>query len=119
MAEFEGWHPGGISSNQGGDPSASYRNHNPGNLRWSLFQLGQRKGFAYFQDDATGMFAMRFDVMWKCQGKTSLGLTGESTLTDLIKIYAAASGETLNNYVNFICDRTGFKPDTKLKVFVQ
>ncbi len=114
MVEFEGWHPGGISGGQGGVPSVSYRNHNPGNLRSSIFQLGVRDGFAYFQDDFTGLFAMRFDIMRKCQGKTVTNLTGDSILADLIKVYSASEGEALGNYVKFVCERTGFSPDMKI-----
>jgi len=114
MLEFEGWHPGGISGGQAGVPSVSYRNHNPGNLRYSIFQLGVRDGFSYFYNDNTGLFAMRYDIMRKCQGKTVTKLNGESTLKELIKVYAASDGDALNNYVNFVSERTGFSPDQKL-----
>jgi len=119
MVEFEGWHPGGISGGQGGVSSVSYRNHNPGNLRYSIFQLGKRDGFAFFYNDATGLFAMRYDIMRKCQGKTRTGLTGESTLKELIKVYSAAEGEALNNYVNFVCDKIGENPDLKIKELIK
>jgi hypothetical protein len=119
MTEFEGWHPGGMSGGQAGDPSVSYRNHNPGNLRYSIFQLGERDGFSYFYNDATGLFAMRYDIMCKCQGKTQTTLNGESILADLIKIYSASEGEQLNNYVKFVCERTGLKPETKLKELIE
>ena len=119
MVEFEGWHPGGISAGQGGVPSVSYRNHNPGNLRYSIFQLGVRDGFSYFYNDATGMFAMRYDIMRKCQGKTVTGLTGESTLRELIKVYSAESGDTLENYINFVCEKIGESPDMKIKELIK
>lgn len=119
MVEFEGWHPGGISGGQGGVASVSYRNHNPGNLRYSIFQLGVRDGFAYFYNDATGLFAMQYDIMRKCQGKTVTNLTGESMLVDLIKVYSASEGETLVNYVSFVCEKTGFKPEQKLKELIK
>ncbi len=119
MLEFEGWHPGGISGGQGGVPSVSYRNHNPGNLRSSVFQSGQRDGFAFFYNDATGLFAMRYDIMRKCQGKTVTNLTGESMLADLIKVYSAAEGDSLNNYVKFVCEKTGFGPEMKLKKLIE
>ena len=119
MIEFEGWHGGGISAGQAGVPSVSYRNHNPGNLRWSIFQLGKKDNFAYFYNDATGMFAMRFDIMQKCRGRTSTGLSGDSTLAELIKVYSAAKDQELQNYVNFVCERIGYKPETLLKIFVK
>ena len=114
MLEFEGWHPGGISGGQAGIPSVSYRNHNPGNLRYSIFQVGECDGFAFFYDDNTGLFAMRYDIIRKCQGKTITSLTGESTLVDLIYIYSTAKDDALNNYVEFVCGRTGFTPDMKI-----
>jgi hypothetical protein len=119
MADFEGWHPGGISGGQGGAQSVAYRNHNPGNLRYSIFQLGIRDGFAFFYNDATGMFAMRFDIMRKCQGKTVTKLNGESTLADLIEVYSAEKGQKLINYTNFVVEKTGFKPEMKLKELVK
>lgn len=119
MAEFEGWHAGGINGGQGGDQSVSYRNHNPGNLRFSIFQLGTRDGFAYFYNDDTGMFAMRYDLMMKCKGKTVTGLTGDSTLKDLIKVYSASDGVALTNYVNFVVGKIGYSADVKLKIFVE
>lgn len=119
MADFEGWHPGGISGGQAGISSVSYRNHNPGNLRYSIFQLGKRDGFAYFYNDATGLFAMRFDIMQKCRGRTVTKLTGESSLSELIKVYSAASGQGLINYVNFVCEQTGFNRAMKIKELIR
>ena len=119
MTEFEGWHPGGISGGQAGISSVSYRNHNPGNLRYSIFQLGQRDSFAYFYNDATGLFAMQYDIMRKCQGKTVTKLTGESILAELIQVYSAARNEALANYVDFVCERTGFSPEMKLKELIK
>ena len=119
MVGFEGWHPGGVSGGQAGVASVSYRNHNPGNLRFSIFELGKRDGFSYFYNDSTGMFAMRFDIMRKSQGKTVTRLNGESTLKDLIEVYAAAKGQTLTNYLAYIEEMTGFKPEMKLKELVK
>ncbi len=119
MVEFEGWHPGGTSGGQSGTQSVAYRNHNPGNLRYSIFQLGVRDRFAFFYNDSTGMFAMRFDIMRKAQGKTVTRLNGESTLADLIEVYSAEKGETLQNYINFVVEKTGLKPETKLEELVK
>jgi len=114
MAEREGWAPDKHPNAKDGGPSVSFRNHNPGNLRSSIFALGVRDGFAFFYNDATGMFALQFDLMRKAQGKTVTTLTGDSMLAELVKIYACVEDEELNSYVKFVCSRTGFEPTTKL-----
>lgn len=119
MAEFEGWTASGDYSVKDGNPSRAYRNHNPGNLRESIFALGTRDGFAYFYNDATGEFAMQFDIMQKCRGKTVTTLTGESILAELIAIYSASEGEELENYVKHVCKRTGLEPATKLATLIE
>jgi len=115
MAEYEGWSPLNNPLSLNGGPSVSYRNHNPGNLRSSIFQLGVRDGFAVFYNDATGFFAMCYDIMMKAQGKTSTGLNGNSTIRDLIAKWSAGTPETVERYTAFVCSRTGLTPDTKLE----
>lgn len=115
MAEFEGWKPNGDFSHPAKYPSVAYRNHNPGNLRKSIFQLGVRDEFAFFQNDSVGMFAMQYDIMQKCKGQTVTTLTGFSTISDLIKIYSCAEGEALQNYITHVCKMTGFEPFLQLK----
>ena len=119
MAEFEGWKPDGNFEKLAKFPSVAYRNHNPGNLRSSIFALGTRDGFAYFLNDATGMFAMQFDIMQKAKGQTVTTLTGFSTISDLIHTYACVAGEALDNYVKYVCSMTGFEPFTQLKEIIK
>ncbi len=115
MAEFEGWKPDGNFDKQAQFPSVAYRNHNPGNLRSSVFMLGQRDGFAFFLSDMVGMFAMQYDIMQKARGKTVTTLTGFSTISDLIQIYSASEGDELNNYIQHVVKATGFEPFMQLK----
>jgi len=119
MSEFEGWKPDGNFENIAKFPSVSYRNHNPGNLRSSPFALGVRDNFAFFLNDSVGMFAMQWDIMKKCKGETQSTLTGNSTISDLILIYACAEGEAFNNYVKHVCERTGLEPFSQLKELIQ
>jgi hypothetical protein len=119
MSEFEGWLPVRPVTSGIVGPSVSYRNHNPGNMRSSIFALGVRDGFAYFFNDSTGFFAMRYDIVMKAQGKTSTGLTGESTLQDLIKVWSAGDPVGVHNYTEFVCLRTGFAPDMKIKELIK
>ena len=105
----EGWTPG----------SRSWRNNNPGNLRWSKFQKGQRDGFAYFESFAAGWLALWFDLFCKCQGKTSTGLTGESNLFQLFDKWAPASdGNDPTKYALTVAVRLGVSPFEKLKWFI-
>lgn len=119
MAEFEGWKPDGNFEKSAKFPSVAYRNHNPGNLRSSVFALGERDGFAFFISDMVGMFAMQYDIMQKARGKTVTTLTGNSTIADLISIYACVKDEALQNYLNHITARTGFDQFMQLKDIIK
>lgn len=119
MAEFEGWYPAGLTSALDKASSVSYRNHNPGNLRSSIFALGIRDGFAYFYNDETGMFAMRFDLMQKARGRTVTNLTGDSTLRELIAVYSLAQDKELDNYVSFVAQKAGLNSDTRLRTLIK
>jgi len=118
MAEREGWHAEKCATAKDGGPSVSYRNHNPGNLRSSIFELGKRDGFAFFYNDFTGFFAMTYDIMCKCEGRTQTMLRPHHTLGDLIKIYSACEGNELESYISFVEKRTGYMRDVKLEEFV-
>lgn len=114
MATVEGWRPQGKTATAGG--SRSYRNHNPGNLRSSPFEVGKDGGFSVFKTDWDGLTAMIWDIRQKAQGNTSTGLGPEKTLLDLIKVWAPASD---NNdpagYLMQVCKMTGFSATMKLK----
>lgn len=119
IAEYEGWLPLKNELSIGGGPSVAYRNHNPGNLRSSIFALGVRDGFAVFYNDATGLFAMCVDIMNKALGKTSTGLNGNSTIRELIAKWSAGTPEAVEKYTAFVCSRTGLTPDTKLEKLIK
>ena len=119
IQEFEGWNYGATAERPLLYPSITWKNHNPGALRSSPFQAGTRDGFAYFCDDEIGFFALIWDLWMKCQGKTSTGLNGESTIYDLIKIYSAEPKPKVDEYAKFIQERTGLGPNTKLKILLQ
>lgn len=119
IAEHEGWAPDKHLAAKEGGPTVSYRNHNPGNLRSSTFALGVRDGFAFFYNDATGMFALYYDLMCKCQGKTRTTLNPDSILADLIKVYSASEGEALDRYIQFVCSRTGLTAETRIGGLVE
>jgi hypothetical protein len=75
----EGWFPG----------SRSNRNRNPGNLRpWKEGQPKDDGGYRVFPSLVDGYQALLDDLEAKLHG--SHGLTYESTLLDLLNVYAPA-----------------------------
>lgn len=120
IQEFEGWSPGepdgkGIRAN----PSVSYRNHNPGNLRGSPFAIGKRDGFVYFLDSEVGFFALVWDLWMKCQGRTQTKLKPTSQLAELITVYAPVSENETAMYIDFIEMRTGISRATQIKDLIK
>jgi len=114
IAEREGWNPLSCAPNLNG--SLTYRQHNPGALRSSPFQVGTLNGFSIFRTDFDGWNALVWDLTQKAKGNTVTGLTGESSLRDLIFKWAPASdGNAPELYTAFVCQKTGFAPTMKLK----
>lgn len=119
MSEFEGWNPADPRTGDLNSPSISYKNHNPGNLRWSPFMIGAENGFAVFETDEIGKFALLWDIWKKARGETSTGLSGESTIRDLIYKWTADEDAIKEKYLTHIESRTGFSQATKLKNLIQ
>jgi hypothetical protein len=96
IMQFEGWHK----------DSRSWRNRNPGNLR-PLHQTDPQDGQGYrvFDSLADGFWALVADLRAKFNG--SHGLTADSTLLDLLNIYApAGDANNPNAYTQFVCGWT-------------
>jgi hypothetical protein len=93
IMQFEGWHR----------DSRSWRNRNPGNLRpTSPLQKQDGQNYRVFESLAEGFMALREDLAAKFSG--SHGLTLDSTLLDLLNVYAPAGDQ--NNpsaYAAFVC----------------
>lgn len=86
IMRFEGWSAPG-STLGGVKGTTSWRNRNPGNLRSSSLQTGtDDKGYAVFMSLTIGWGALIRDLQSKFNG--SHNLTPQSTLHDLISIYA-------------------------------
>lgn len=114
MSEHEGWYPTG--TNGFPDGSRAYRNHNPGNLRASPFECGTAGGYAVFRSDFVGFMALHWDLMQKAKGNTTTGLGPESTLRDLINVWAPpGDGNNSEAYVQSVVQKSGISADTKLK----
>lgn len=113
----------GIAFAEGWGPvmrSISYRNHNPGALRRSRFQLGTRNGFAFFLNDNIGFFALCYDLSKKCKGETSTILSGNSSLLDLIKIYTEEQDlDILEVYIKRVLKVSDIPGSTELRELIK
>jgi len=115
IALYEGWAPLHHPLAKDGGPTIAYRNHNPGNLRYSIFQVGTRFNFSVFQNDSVGFFAMCYDIMYKAQNKSRYIDANKDTIKDFIRVWSNTKGIALEKYVKFVCDRTGFFPQMLVK----
>lgn len=114
IAEHEGWDPQYKVDGKDIIGTLAYRNHNPGNLRLSPFQVYTRNGFAVFYNDEVGRFALIYDLWVKASGKSSTGLTASSTIKDFVYKYAPPHENDSEAYLAFILSRTGFSADMPL-----
>jgi hypothetical protein len=62
IKEFEGWYPN----------SRSYRNNNPGNLRYSKFQAGTEDNFSYFETYEEGWNGLLFQLRIAADGRSNI-----------------------------------------------
>lgn len=114
IAEHEGWEEPGPEGPQSG--SIAYRHHNPGNLRASPFAKGVKDGYAYFRSDMIGFMALHWDLMQKARGNTVTKLGPDSTLRDLIFVYAPPSDNNDSEaYLKQVVRRTGLPETITLK----
>ena len=117
IAEQEGWKTQLDNTENLG--SKSYRFHNPGNLRKSPFAVGIIDGFAVFKTDQDGFAALRWDIRQKAIGNTVTGLNGDSTLANLIYIWAPKSdGNDPEAYLKSVEKNSGLDRNTKLRDIV-
>lgn len=91
--QFEGWHKG----------SRAWRNRNPGNLRPTILaQPRDAENYRIFGSMSQGWEALCNDLSAKFDG--SHGLTPNSTLLDLLNVYAPAGDQNdPTAYAKFVC----------------
>lgn len=113
IMHYEGWFAG----------SRSNRNRNPGNLRDSRLKSGEDpQGYAVFSTLAMGYTALVTDLESKFQGHTSTGLTPDSSLLDLMEVYAPSAdrnnpsryAESVADWISSALNRT-YTVDSRLR----
>lgn len=93
------------------------RNNNPGNLRFNNQKGAVKgdKGFAKFNSYEEGLAALMNDLKAKQTGKTRTGLNPNSTLQDLINVYApAADNNNPTQYAGTVAQRLGIPVNTPI-----
>ena len=108
IKKHEGWFIG----------SRSWRNQNPGNLRWSPFMLRKEAGFAYFKDYATGWKALMYQLQIARNGDSKV-YTPEDTLKEFFAKYAPSSDNNdPDAYAKAVAKQIGVDVNYKLKDFL-
>jgi len=103
---MEGWKP----------ESRSYRNCNPGNLRWSKFQEDTEDNYAVFANFSIGWSALLFDVKCKCTGKTRTPLKPTSNIIDFFEVFAPYRDDNNpHHYADVACKRAKLDKHMQLK----
>ena len=98
----EGWfNPSALEGHVVG--SASYRNHNPGNLKTSIFEIDNTGDFSIFENDLVGYIALVHQLYLYASDKTNFFPAG-STLYDAICVYNGTDRGSVEaeNYISII-----------------
>lgn len=109
IKKHEGWYVG----------SRSYRNNNPGNLRWSKYQIGRDSGgYAIFKDYEQGWEALMFQLEIAKDGRSGV-YSPEMTLREFFAVYAP-SGDNNNPeaYAQAVADQLKVDITYQIKDFV-
>ncbi len=105
IQEYEGWYPG----------SLTYRQNNPGALRWSKYEIDNKNGFSVFSDYETGLKALEFQLQIAADGRSKV-YNPEMTLKDFFKVYAPSSDNNdPERYANFVIAKLEVLPFTKIR----
>lgn len=105
IKKFEGWYPG----------SLSYRQNNPGNLRYSKYQAGTKNGYSYFNTYEEGWKALLYQLRIAVDGRSSV-YNPEMTLLDFFQVYAPSSDNNYpEKYAQFVADKLNVTIETTIK----
>lgn len=98
--------------------SRSFRNCNPGNLRWhnQIGNIGKDKdGFAIFPDYETGFAALCRQLTAACSGRSKV-YSPYDTLYRFFERYAPSSDNNKpREYAERVAHKLGISPETQIK----
>lgn len=108
IKQFEGWFVG----------SRSYRNLNPGNLRYSKYEIGKDGGYSLFRTYNDGWKALLHQLTIAATGKSKV-YKPDDTLLDFFKKYAPSSDNNHpETYAKFVAKKIGVDITTKIKELI-
>ncbi len=83
--------------------SQSYRNHNPGNLRSSTYQVGIDSGFAVFENDQVGFYAIVHQLWLYASGNSKFAKPND-TIEKVMSRYNSLpiATDDFQNYISII-----------------
>lgn len=110
---FEGWFGPGTPGYANG--SKSYRNNNPGNLRWSPYEDYSIGGFSHFVDYKTGFKGLIHQLEISVDNRSSV-YNADMTLNQFFSIYAPSSDNNYPlTYASSVAQQLGVEPTITIK----
>jgi hypothetical protein len=100
--------------------SRSYRNHNPGNLRASIYQIAQEDNFAVFENDMIGIYAVVYQLTLYANGG-SANVKPTDTIAVAISKYNGTTIGTpaFNNYMSIVEKMSGVSRNDQIRSLFQ
>lgn len=112
---YEGWFTPSQMPPRG---SRSYRQNNPGNLRYSPFEDDNVDNFSVFNDYATGLKALKFQLTIAGDGRSRV-YRPDMTLIEFFSKYAPSSDNNYPvKYATAVAGRMGVSPETKISELI-
>ena len=115
ITQAEGWTMNRVVAGLGLG-SRSYRQHNPGNLRSSIYQTTQEGGFAVFENDMVGIYAVVYQLTLYAKGG-SANVKPTDTLATAISKYSGTTigSPNFNNYMALIEKMAGISRNDQVQ----
>lgn len=110
IMEAEGWKPATTDAGVA-EGSKSYRNHNPGNLRESRFEVGNVDNFSVFENDDVGFYAIVHQLWLYASGRSS-AVSPKATIAQTMALYNGLEqgSPAFNEYISIIEKVAGVIP---------
>jgi hypothetical protein len=121
IKEFEDYVPAGGKFRDNSiapQGSLSWRNKNPGNLRWSPYEIDNTGGFSVFKTYDDGWKALLHQLTIAADGRSGV-YRPDMTLKEFFHVYAPSSDNNYPDiYAQYVADRIGVPVTTLIKTLI-